>query len=64
MTIALYHENHISGIQHHYDFIISACTFQIIANTEDKQYIEWYHPGWGSFRLPDITAKNIKDESK
>ena len=56
MTIALYHGDATSGMQHHYDFLNRACTFQIIPHTGDEQYIRWYHPGWGSVRLPDSTA--------
>lgn len=56
MTIALYHGDPLTGTQHHYDFISRACTFQVVSNTEDKQHIEWYHPGWGSVRMPDINA--------
>ena len=62
MTIALYHGDALSGTQHHYDFVNGACTFQIMPSTTDKQYIEWYHPGWGSVRLPDITATAEEDE--
>lgn len=61
MTIALYHGDKVSGAQYHHDFVIDACVFQIIPVTTDKQYTEWYHPGWGSFRLPDLIATAEED---
>ena len=63
MTIALCHGDPTTGTQHHYDFISRACTFQIVANKKDQQYVEWYHPGWGSVRFPDIKATAEEDRS-
>ena len=61
MTIALYHGDSISGSQHLYDYVSGACSFQVIPKISDNQYIRWYHPGWGSVRLPDITAAAEED---
>ena len=62
MTIALYQGDPVNGRQHHFDFVNGACSFQIIPDTEDEQYISWYHPGWGSVRMPDIVAFAKEDE--
>lgn len=54
LTISLCLCDPIRGAQYHLDFVSKVCSFVIQRNNEDQQYIEWYHPGWGSVRFPDF----------
>ncbi|MBR6918015.1 MAG: ABC transporter ATP-binding protein [Clostridia bacterium] len=58
ITIALHHLDPSTGQQYHHDFVIGACSFQIIDKQNDKKHVTWYHPGWGSVKLPSIVVSN------
>lgn len=62
MTIALIHLNPSVGQQYHHDFVINACSFQVVSPSDDPKFIKWYHPGWGSIKLPEVsvTSKLVK----
>lgn len=62
MTIALYHSDTLYGTQYHYDFVNRVCAFQITPRIDDEQYVQWHRLGWGTIRLPDITATVKEDK--
>lgn len=57
-SIALHHLDPSTGQQYHYDFIINTCSFQIIPSSKDEKFVTWYHPGWGSVKLPEVIVNN------